>query len=314
MSTTITTAEAKHIPLHNARPSFLGLVRGEFFKVMRQWTTWIMLVMLLGVIVLPYLILGTVPDAAARINSDPLHYFYNVLSIGLSIVRVFTGFFLLILTARMIGLEYQLGTIRVLLSRGVGRLQLLFAKLLTVVIIALILLVLGLALNYLLTLILVAGATGNLHAFSALTSQFWSDAGTFVLYLLINMGVTILLATAAAVLGRSLAFGLSVALIFFPIDNIGTVIMELAYRITGGDFWLNATAYFLGPNLNYMPTALTSGRVESIGSDPVYFVDNAHVVHGTQVDGTHTLVVAAVYAAIFAVTALWLMWKRDVKE
>ena len=83
-------------------------------------------------------------------------------------VRVFTGFFLLILTARMIGQEYQLGTIRVLLARGVGRLQLLFAKLLTMAIIALILLIVGLALNYLLTLILVAGVTGNLHAFSAI--------------------------------------------------------------------------------------------------------------------------------------------------
>ena len=313
MSTTITSAEAKHIQLRDARPSFFGLVRGEFFKVMRQWTTWIMLVMLLGVIVLPYLILGTVPNAATRITSDPLHYFYNVLSVGLSIVRVFTGFFLLILTARMIGLEYQLGTIRVLLSRGVGRLQLLFAKLLTVVIIALVLLVVGLALNYLLTLILVAGATGNLHAFSAITPQFWSDTETYILYILINMGLTILLATAAAVLGRSLAFGLSVALIFFPIDNIGTVIMTLAYRVTGSDFWLNLTAYFLGPNLNQMPVALTSGRVDSIGAAPLYFVDN-NVAHGTLVDGTHTLVVAAVYAVIFAVTALWLMWKRDVKE
>ena len=107
-------------------------------------------------------------------------------------VRVFTGFFLLILTARMIGLEYQLGTIRVLLSRGVGRLQLLFAKLLTVVIIALVLLVVGLALNYLLTLILVAGTTGNLHAFSAITPQFWSDTGTYILYILLNMGVPML--------------------------------------------------------------------------------------------------------------------------
>ena len=91
MSTTITTAQAKHIQLQDARPSFFGLVRGEFFKAMRQWTTWIMLVMLLGVIVLPYLILGTAPNAATRINSDPLHYFYDVLSTGLSIVPFSTS-------------------------------------------------------------------------------------------------------------------------------------------------------------------------------------------------------------------------------
>src|SRR5437764_14106846 len=105
MSTSITTAQAKQIQLHTARPSFFGLVRGEFFKAMRQWTTWIMLVMLLGVIVLPYLILGNAPNAATRITSDPLNYFYDVLSTGVWIVRVFTCFFLLILTARMIGLE-----------------------------------------------------------------------------------------------------------------------------------------------------------------------------------------------------------------
>src|SRR5205823_4601990 len=131
------------------------------------------------------------------------HFYYNILSISLSILRVFTGIFLLILTARTVGLEYQLGTIRVLLSRGVGRLQLLFAKLLAVVLIALGLLVFGLLLNYLLTVILVAGVSGNLDSFNALNTAFSSDVRIYVLTILLNMGVTILLATAAAVVGRS---------------------------------------------------------------------------------------------------------------
>jgi hypothetical protein len=193
-------------------------------------------------------------------------------------------------------------------------LQLLFAKLLAVAVIALGLLVLGLLLDYLLTVILVAGVTGNLNAFSALNSAFWSDARIYVLSIMLNMGVTILLATAAAVVGRSVAFGLSAALVFFPIDNIATLIMTLAYRVTQNDFWLNATAYFLGPNLNTMAAALTGNRVESIGANPLYFVDQAGQAHGIQVDGTHTVVVALVYAAIFAITAIVLTWKRDVKE
>ena len=311
---TPTPTPTQQIQLHSAKPSFFGTVRGEFFKIGRQWTNWIMLVLLLGVIVLPFVIEMTAPNVNANLQANPLHFFYNVLSIGLSIVRVFTGIFLLILTARVVGLEYQLGTIRVLLSRGVGRLQLLFAKLLTVALIALILLVIGLLLDYLLTVILVAGVTGNLNAFGALNSAFWSDAQVYVLSILINMGVTILLATAAAVVGRSVTFGLSAALIFFPVDNIATEIMILAFRITHNDFWISATAYFLGPNLNTMAPALTSNRVESIGSSPLYFVDQARQAHGIQVDGTHTLVVALVYALIFAVTAIVLTWKRDVKE
>lgn len=316
MSTIVTSpATAEHtLKLRNAKPRFFGTVRGEFFKIGRQWTNWIMLVLLLGVIVLPYIIEMTAPNVKTNIQTNPLHFFYNVLSTGLSILRVFSGIFLLILTARTVGLEYQLGTIRVLLSRGVGRVQLLFAKLLAVVVIALGILVFGLLLNYLLTVILVAGVTGNLNAFSALNSAFWSDAQVYVLSILMNMGVTILLATAAAVVGRSVTFGLSAALVFFPIDNIAAVVMTLAFRITHNDFWLSATAYFLGPNLNIMAPALTSNRVESIGSTPLYFVEQAGQAHGILVDGTHTLVVALVYAVIFAVTAIVLTWKRDVKE
>ena len=310
----ITPTPTEQIQLHRAKPSFFGTVRGEFFKISRQWTNWIMLVLLLGVIVLPFVIEMTAPNVKTNIQTNPLHFYYNVLSITLSILRVFTGIFLLILTARVVGLEYQLGTIRVLLSRGVGRLQLLFAKLLAVAVIALGLLVLGLLLDYLLTVILVAGVTGNLNAFSALNSAFWSDARIYVLSIMLNMGVTILLATAAAVVGRSVTFGLSAALVFFPIDNIATIVMTLAYRITQNDFWLSTTAYFLGPNLNTMAAALTGNRAESIGANPLYFVDQAGQAHGIQVDGTHTVVVALVYAAIFAITAIVLTWKRDVKE
>ena len=310
----ITPTPTEQIRLHSAKPSFFGTVRGEFFKIARQWTNWIMLVLLLGVIVLPFIIEMTAPNVKTNIQTNPLHFHYNVLSIGLSILRVFTGIFLLILTARTVGLEYQLGTIRVLLSRGVGRLQLLFAKLLAVALIALGLLVFGLLLNYLLTVILVAGITGNLDSFNALNSVFWSDARIYVLTILLNMGVTILLATAAAVVGRSVTFGLSAAIIFFPIDNIATIVMTLAYRITHNDFWLSTTAYFLGPNLNVIAPALTSNRVESIGATPLYFADQAGQAHGILVDGTHTVVVALVYAVIFAVVAIVLTWKRDVKE
>ncbi|HVB73993.1 MAG TPA: ABC transporter permease subunit [Ktedonobacteraceae bacterium] len=311
MSTVMTSAPAENIQLHTSRPSFFGLVRGEFLKVTRQWSTWILLILVVGVTVLPYIIETARPHFKANLASAPLTVYYDQLGIGLSVLRIFTGFFLLIVTARMVGQEYQLGTIRVLLSRGVGRLQLLFAKLVTLALIALILLIVGVLLNLLLTVLLVAGIAGNLNSFSALTSQFWSDSGIYVLYILLNMGVSILLATAAAVVGRASVFGIAAALAFFPLDNFGTVIMLLANRVTNSDFWLSITAYFLGPNLNQMPTALTAGRVASIGFGPLY---NAQGNHGILVDGTHTLVVAAVYAAIFAAAAIWLTWKRDVKE
>ena len=134
----ITPTTTEHIQLHRAKPSFFGTVRGEFFKISRQWTNWIMLVLLLGAIVLPFVVEMTAPNAKINIQTNPLHFYYNVLSITLSILRVFTGIFPVDLdrTCRL-AWNTNLEPSAFLLSRGVGRLQLLFAKLLAVALIAL---------------------------------------------------------------------------------------------------------------------------------------------------------------------------------
>ena len=51
MSAVLTPTTTGKLKLHAAKPSFFGLVCGEFLKVMRQWSTRIMLVLLLGVTV-----------------------------------------------------------------------------------------------------------------------------------------------------------------------------------------------------------------------------------------------------------------------
>jgi ABC-2 type transport system permease protein len=303
MSTMITSAPAEHIQLHTSTPSFPGILRGEFLKISRQWTTWIMAVLLLGLIVAPFLILFSVSDVGAFLHQAPLKFFYSRVPANLTLLRVFSGIFLLILTANVIGLEYQLGTIRILLARGVGRVQLLVAKLLAVAVVALILLVVGLLLDAILTCVGVLAVTGNLAALKALTPTFWSDMQLYILTIALNMGVTILLAAAVSVVGRSLAFGLSAALVWFPVDNIGTLVFLYAYRLTHDAFWQNITTYFLGPNLNAMPTVLSPRQPFSIGVVPL-----------AQVDAAHTLFVALVYALIFIVVAIVLAWKRDVKE
>lgn len=325
MSLATPTTEAIAIPARSLRPSFWGLVRGELFKVRLQRATWVMLALLIVVMILPYLLLLSTSSISEQIHNDTSNFFYDLVEIGPTVLRVFSGFFLLIITARMIGLEYRLGTIRLLLARGVGRMQLLCAKVVAAALIGLALLIVGLLLTALMSLIVVVISSGNLDAFQAFPAQLWTDAAIFVLTLLVNTGVTILLATVLAVIGRSSVFGLAAALAFFPLDNIGTEIMQLAYLLTHNDLWLNLTAYFLGPNLNVMAHALVE-KFAVLGASPLYFmagpagpeqtIQNGAtlVTHGTLVDGTHTLVVAGVYAAIFLIVSLWLTQKRDVQE
>ena len=289
--------------IHTATPSFWGLVQGEFFKISRQWAIWLMLVLLLGVIALPYLVTFTIANEKASIESNPLYFLTIRMESNVSVLRVFIGIFLLVLTATVIGLEYQLGTIRILLARGVGRLQLLAAKVVTVTLFGLGVLIIGLLLNVAFMCIVLSIITGSLNAFKAIDSTFWNDTWLYVLSMLISMGVTILLATALSVAGRSLAIGLSASLVWFPVDNIGTEFLYLADRLTHNDFWLNISAYLLGPNLNHMPVALAGKGSLGIGITPL-----------VQVDVPHTLYVALVYAIIFAVVAIVLMWRRDVRE
>ena len=301
--TTSSTSTPRTERIHTATPSFLGLVRGEFFKISRQWAIWLMLVLLLGVIALPYLVTFTIANEKASIESNPLYFLTIRMESNVSVLRVFIGIFLLVLTATVIGLEYQLGTIRILLARGVGRLQLLAAKVLTVTLFGLVVLIVGLLLNIAFMCIVLSIITGSLDAFKAIDSTFWNDTWLYVLSTLISMGATILLATALSVAGRSLAIGLSASLVWFPIDNIGTEFLYLADRLTHNDFWLNISAYLLGPNLNQMPVALVGTKALGIGITPL-----------VQVDAPHTIYVALVYALIFTVVAIVLMWRRDVRE
>src|SRR5581483_8467093 len=144
MSTVITIGNSQ---LRTATPDFFGIVRGELLKVSRQWLTWIMLALLAGGTIFAHLLEFSIPGARANLSRAPLHFLYNEMEVSLSILRIFGGLFLIILTAYLIGIEYQYGTVRILLARGVGRLQLLFAKLTTLAIITLILVIGFLLLN-----------------------------------------------------------------------------------------------------------------------------------------------------------------------
>ena len=287
-----------------AKPRFWGLIWGELFKIMHQRMNWIMLPILYFFSSVRWLVvpLGR-GDIKSQLAAQPYAVLHGLMADNLGVFRVFVGFFLIILTARAIGLDYQQGTIRIILARGVGRLQLLFAKVLALVTVALAVTVGVLLLNLVLAFVFISGIEGNLNALSVIDSTFWADTGAYLLTVLISMGVTMLLAVATTVLGRSLAVGLGVALVFFPADNIGSQILFLVSRLTGSDFWLHVTAYLLGPNLNLMPGQIVLNPVSTIGATP--FV---------AVDGGHTLLITLLYTIVFAGIAIILTWRRDVME
>jgi hypothetical protein len=133
------------------------------------------------------------------------------------------------------------------------------------------------------------------------------------------MGVSILLAAAITSVTRSLTVGLAGALGWLAADNICVLLMYLIARFTQNDFWVNATGYLLGPELNVMPavvvppltiTTVFQGQVVSQAMRPLTMGTPPLVSY----DGTHALLLTLAYGVVFAAAAVLVMWRRDVLE
>jgi ABC-2 type transport system permease protein len=301
------------------KPSFLGVLRGELIKMSRLRVLWIMLILLVGVLLLPWLGSLGLANAKVRIDEAPLLSLMRNVSGNLGVLRVFTGFILIILTAQVIGLDYQQGTIRIVLARGVERLQLLAAKVVAILSVAALMLVGGLILEYAAGLLYYQLATGNLDVLNAASPAFWADVRIAILTIIINMLVTVALTMAATVLGRSVAVGMTVGLSFFAADNIGTLVMLILNRVTNNDFWLNLTGYFLGPNLNVLAGTWIAPLSETVTTEQGHATIQATFFNfgsGPLVsyDLTHVLTVIAIYAVVFIGLAVGLTSRRDVLE
>jgi len=306
MATTLSAAGARMATQHAGRPSFLGMMRGEWLKVSRQWTFWIMLGLMVGGYILLTVLLAAGGNLADRLQRNPLGALYSFMESDLFVLRVFWGMMMILLTARLIGMEYSSGTIRVVLARGVGRLQLLFAKLSVIALIT----VNGAALLALFAagtaLIAVEATAHNLDVLNASTATFWSDTWTYVGTVFASLGVSVLMAAAVTTVTRSLSAGLGVSILWFPVDNFSIILLVLGDRLTHWDFWSLLSGDFLGLNLNAMPqVALSSPAVSNI---------NSFLVPLTPVTGAHTLLVTAIYAVVFLVAMIALTALPDVKE
>jgi ABC-type transport system involved in multi-copper enzyme maturation permease subunit len=286
-----------------ARPSFPGAVRSELLKIGRQSLTWWLLAGFAAVtaIALVAIVASGAPRDALR--ASPTQFFFAYLSGVEQLFTIGSGVFLLIVGSRLVSMEYGSGTIRLVLARGTSRLGLLAAQY-TALAIAGSLLLAGfavVAVAFLLAIVTVWH--GDLSPITSLPAVAWTDMWWTVLVAAVSMAVCILLSTAAAVVGRSVAFGVGVAVAFFPADNFAVVVMLLLTRITHQDVWVNATQFFLGPILNQLPASLqTDHRVRAAFFTP--FVQG--------IDATHCWAVIGVFSFAFLAASVVLTWRRDV--
>jgi ABC-2 type transport system permease protein len=276
---------------------FQSLVEGELLKIRRQPANWpLPLIALAAVAVVALLSSGGGrqagdPDGFARAVLDPLT----------ATLQVGVGIPLLVLSVRVVGQEYQLGTVRVLVARGTGRVRLLLAKLVALGIAA--------AAAAVLTGAMTAGALWLVEpeafqAGAAAASAISRDAGLNLLAIGISLAACVLLGVFVATLGRSVVFGLALALVWFPLDNVALLVLPVLTVFSRMPLWDAMTPYLLGGNLNTMVQALEPGR------RAVAFL----AAPEPQVDGTHAVLVVAAYLTVFLAASLLLTLQRDIHD
>jgi ABC-2 type transport system permease protein len=288
--------------LREPRPSFVGAVGCEVLKLSRQGSLWAMLGLALFFFAIVTAALLQADTVKQQLERSPSGFIFNLYDVYLAIFDVGSGILLLLVSARLVGMEYSGGTIRVLLARGTGRLRLLFAKLTALALLGLLLLAGFLILVVAAVYGVVVGWEGSFTRISSLPGHVWTDLGINVLITLLSMATAILIGATAATLGRSLAFGIGAALAFFPADNFGTILLSLLAGLTHWRIWTDVSAYLLGPNLNVLPSVLMKDHAARA----------AFAVPLTPVDATHALVVAGAWLLAFLAISVGLTWRRDV--
>ena len=287
------------------RPSFFGAVRGEALKLSRQLSFWLTLVggaVLLAVIVLA---ISGATNLKESLLADSTVWAYNMLNVFGTVFQIGSAIVLLIFGARLIGMEYSSGTIRIAYARGAGRLRLLLAKLFTLAAVGVALLAGYLIVTGIILALMIASLSGGFDPVRQITNAFWDDLARWALVQGISMGMAILLAAAAAGLGRSLAFAIAASLAFYPADNFMNILEILAIRATGHDQpWIAISQYQLGPNLNVVLNLI----------EPSHHSRPAFASPLAAVDATHALLVIGAFALVFASVAVLRTVRPDVLE
>jgi ABC-2 type transport system permease protein len=280
------------------RTQFSSLVESELFKIRRQTVNRrLALAPVLCLVVYAALCVLSHGPSRGRVLQgaldvlDPLAF---VLQFGL-------GAPLVVIAARTIAQEHQLGTVQVLVGRGVGRVRLLLAELTALALLAAVGLAAGVVIGCSMAVLLVPGLAASL---SSLPPVFWRDAGLDLVATIDSLAACLLLGVFVAALSRSMSLSLAMSVAWLPFENLLVVLLGVTAVLTNAEAPRQISAYLLAANLNLLPQALEPWREFPVFlATPLVNLDSARVV-----------LVTFCYLAIFLGGSILLTWRRDVSH
>ena len=267
----------------------LRLSIGEWHKLRRRWIPWILLglvVFLTQVLVwggyAAYHLVDEVSEEGLSDFTLPSIITFDPISLHFLLIPI------MILAASVVGVEYGLGTLRTTLTRGVGRWQLLGAKLIM-------LMVAGIA-GFIVLSAFLAIAGGVIAGIAVIIPpaegealigtepQAWLDAAIGAGKVVYALAPYVALAVFLAVVTQSTAQGISISMGYYLLELIAAPLLG------GIADWLE----------NVLDVAL-------LGSNVGEWMNTANTT-----DTLRAFFVMLAYTVVFVAAALWIFQRRDV--
>jgi ABC-2 type transport system permease protein len=208
-------------------------------------------------------------------------------STALGIVQTLALILIAILTASAIGIDYGAGTLRSVLTQGVGRWPYLTAKIITLAVLAFFGLIVALA-TVAITSLVAASLAGAPPAGAGTAT--WSDAGLALWKAWSSTLPYLALTTFVTVFARSSAAGMAIGLGYYFAEQIIVALFSNLFS-----WFQNVANFFLVRNI--------SGWTGATGG----------LAAGTLPDQTQALFVLGIYTLVFGGIAYWLFERRDVQ-
>ncbi len=223
---------------------------------------------------------------------------------GLGNANSFGILLIMILGASAVGVEYGWGTLRPVLTRGIGRRQFLGAKVLSLLLLSgagFIIVGFGVVISSMVFASLISGDGGGLA-----DSGQWSTVAVMFGKALYGLTPYLVLALFLSVLASSSSMGIAISLAYFFVELI------LIQVLGGFDWFGTVTGFLLGPSIaGWM--AQTGVQSNAWIAEARVFTESGGLVRVNELPSQlHAFFVLTAYIIILGVAAFWLFQRKDI--
>ena len=284
------------------------LMAVELFKLRKRMMTWILAILMVGLVVLLYSIFWSVSGRVttfgenAQFTGEDLRralFLQTSVPFSLQVVSSFGTIFAMILAAGAVGSEYSWGTVRLMATAASGRVRLMAAKLLVVcgLVAASALLAVAVGLIYSSIITVTNGGSD----FSFVTPGFVRDQAESYGRTLFVMAPYVTLAFAMAAIGRSTLAGVGAGIGIAFVEPLIGELMRLA-----GNPWKEIPNYLINANSEVI---LLQNKLP----DVVRFGPSTQELAKSHFNGVPEAVfILAIYSVVFVALAFLVYRRRDI--